>query len=199
MRKPEPVTLFGRHVRLEPMHAEHEAALCEAAADGQLWKLRVTSVPEPEQTAIYIANALMGQHDGSMLPFVVRELSSDEIVGTTRYHDIVPGIDRVEIGYTWYARRVQRSPVNTECKLLLMTHAFEELGVQLLGWRTGAENHASQAAIERLGARKDGVLRHHMRRRDGAVRDTVMYSMTAAEWPAAKRKLQASTATSPST
>ncbi|MCU0950197.1 MAG: GNAT family N-acetyltransferase [Burkholderiaceae bacterium] len=189
MRKPEPVTLFGRHVRLEPMHAEHEAALCEAAADGQLWKLRVTSVPEPEQTAIYIANALMGQHDGSMLPFVVRELSSDEIVGTTRYHDIVPGIDRVEIGYTWYARRVQRSPVNTECKLLLMTHAFEALGAQVLGLRTDHMNFESQRAIERLGARRDGVIRHHAARRDGTVRDTVMYSILASEWPDVKAHL----------
>lgn len=189
MRKPEPVTLYGRHVRLEPMHAEHEDALAEAATDGELWKLRVTSVPEPDQTAIYIANALMGQQDGTMLPFVVRELASDEIVGCTRFHDIVTAVDRVEIGYTWYARRVQRSPINTECKLLLLGHAFDTLGCKLVGLRTDHMNFASQRAIERLGAKKDGVIRHHALRRDGSVRDTVMYSISAAEWPDVKAHL----------
>lgn len=189
MRKPEPVTLYGRHVRLEPMHAEHEDALAEAASDGELWKLRVTSVPEPDQTAIYIANALMGQQDGTMLPFVVRELASDEIVGCTRFHDIVTAVDRVEIGYTWYARRVQRSPINTECKLLLLGHAFDTLGCKLVGLRTDHMNFASQRAIERLGAKKDGVIRHHALRRDGSVRDTVMYSISAAEWPDVKAHL----------
>jgi RimJ/RimL family protein N-acetyltransferase len=189
MRKPEPVTLYGRHVRLEPMHAEHEDALAEAASDGELWMLRVTSVPEPDQTAIYIANALMGQQDGTMLPFVVRELASDEIVGCTRYHDIVTAVDRVEIGYTWYARRVQRSAINTECKLLLLGHAFDTLGCKVVGLRTDHMNFASQRAIERLGAKKDGVIRHHALRRDGSVRDTVMYSITAAEWPDVKAHL----------
>lgn len=189
MKKPEPVTLYGRHVRLEPMHAEHEDALAEAASDGELWKLRVTSVPEPDQTAIYIANALMGQQDGTMLPFVVRELASDEIVGCTRFHDIVTAVDRVEIGYTWYARRVQRSPINTECKLLLLGHAFDTLGCKLVGLRTDHMNFASQRAIERLGAKKDGVIRHHALRRDGSVRDTVMYSISAAEWPDVKAHL----------
>ena len=189
MRKPEAVTLYGRHVRLEPMHAEHEDALADAAADGELWKLRVTSVPEPDQTAIYIANALMGQQDGTMLPFVVRELASDEIVGSTRYHDIVTAVDRVEIGYTWYARRVQRSAINTECKLLLLGHAFDTLHCRVVGFRTDHMNFASQRAIERLGAKRDGVIRHHALRRDGSVRDTVMYSITSAEWPDVKAHL----------
>jgi N-acetyltransferase len=189
MKKPEPVTLYGRHVRLEPLHAEHEPDLQEAASDGSLWHLRVTSVPEPDQTAIYIANALMGQHDGSMLPFVVRENASGHVVGCTRYHDIVIAVDRVEIGYTWYAQRVQRSAINTETKLLLLGHAFEALGCQVVGLRTDHMNFASQRAIERLGARKDGVIRHHALRRDGTVRDTVMYSITAAEWPDVKAHL----------
>jgi RimJ/RimL family protein N-acetyltransferase len=190
MRTPEPVTLFGRHVRLEPMHAEHEAGLQEAAADGALWTLRVTSVPEPEQTALYIANALMGQQDRTMLPFVVRSNATGRVVGSTRYHDIVASVDRVEIGYTWYARSVQRTAVNTECKLLLLTHAFEALGCAVVGLRTDNFNFASQRAIERLGAKKDGVIRHHFRRRDGTVRDTVMYSILAGEWPEVKAQLQ---------
>jgi RimJ/RimL family protein N-acetyltransferase len=189
MKPVEPVTLYGRHVRLEPMHADHEMALSEAAADGELWKLRVTSVPEPEHTALYIAAALMGRQDGTMLPFVVRLLSNGRIVGCTRYHDIVPSADRVEIGYTWYALSVQRSAVNTECKLMLMTHAFETLGCGVVGLRTDNFNFASQRAIERLGARKDGVIRHHLRRRDGSVRDTVMYSILAHEWPDVKAHL----------
>ena len=190
MRMPEPVTLFGRHVRLEPMHADHEPGLQDAAADGELWRLRVTSVPEPEQTAIYIANALMGQQDGIMLPFVVRLNSTGKLIGSTRYHDILPDVDRVEIGYTWYARSMQRTAVNTESKLLLMTHAFEALGCAVVGLRTDNFNFASQRAIERLGARKDGVVRHNARRRDGTVRDTVMYSIVAGEWPEVKAQLQ---------
>ena len=190
MRMPEPVTLFGRHVRLEPMHADHEPGLQDAAADGELWRLRVTSVPEPEQTAIYIANALMGQQDGIMLPFVVRLNSTGKLIGSTRYHDILPDVDRLEIGYTWYARSMQRTAVNTESKLLLMTHAFEALGCAVVGLRTDNFNFASQRAIERLGARKDGVIRHSARRRDGTVRDTVMYSIVAGEWPEVKAQLQ---------
>ena len=190
MKKPEPVTLYGRHARLEPMHAGHDADLAAAAADGELWKLRVTSVPEPDQAAMYIAAALMGQHDGQMLPFVVRDLASGQIIGSTRYHDIVPAADRVEIGYTWYARRVQRSALNTECKLLLLGHAFETLGCAVVGLRTDHMNFASQRAIERLGARRDGVIRHNAPRRDGTVRDTVMYSILAHEWPDVKAHLQ---------
>ncbi len=190
MRMPEPVTLFGRHVRLEPMHADHEPGLQDAAADGELWRLRVTSVPEPEQTAIYIANALMGQQDGIMLPFVVRLNSTGKLIGSTRYHDILPDVDRLEIGYTWYARSMQRTAVNTESKLLLMTHAFEALGCAVVGLRTDNFNFASQRAIERLCARKDGVISHSARRRDGTVRDTVMYSIVAGEWPEVKAQLQ---------
>ena len=190
MKKPEPVTLYGHHARLEPMHAGHDADLAAAAADGDLWKLRVTSVPEPDQAAMYIAAALMGQHDGHMLPFVVREPASGQIVGSTRYHDIVPAADRVEIGYTWYARRVQRTAINTECKLLLLSHAFDTLGCAVVGLRTDHMNFASQRAIERLGARRDGVIRHHAPRRDGTVRDTVMYSILAHEWPDVKAHLQ---------
>ena len=190
MKKPEPVTLYGHHARLEPMHAGHDADLAAAAADGELWKLRVTSIPEPDQAAMYIAAALMGQHDGHMLPFVVREPASGQIVGSTRYHDIVPAADRVEIGYTWYARRVQRTAINTECKLLLLSHAFDTLGCAVVGLRTDHMNFASQRAIERLGARRDGVIRHHAPRRDGTVRDTVMYSILAHEWPDVKAHLQ---------
>jgi RimJ/RimL family protein N-acetyltransferase len=190
MRKPEPCTLAAPLVRLEPMCADHAAGLETAAQDGELWTLRVTSVPAPGETAAYIATALKGQADSHMLPFVVRDVPSGKIIGSTRYHDIVVPIERLEIGYTWYGKSWQRSHVNTTCKLLLMTHAFETLGAQLVGWRTDNYNFASQRAIERLGARKDGVLRHHALRRDGTVRDTVMYSLTAGEWPEVKAQLQ---------
>ena len=176
-------------MRLEPLSPEHEAGLREAAADGELWTLRITSVPEPERTGAYIEAALQGQAAGTMLPFAVRDLASGRVVGSTRYHDIVAAIDRVEIGYTWYAASMQRTHVNTACKLLLMTHAFEELGCQVVGWRTDIDNHRSQRAIERLGARRDGVLRHHALRRDGTVRDTVMYSLLRDEWPPARERL----------
>ena len=171
------------------MTVAHATDLEAAARDGELWNLRITSVPAPGETAAYIATALKGQADGHMLPFVVRDLSSGQVVGSTRYHDIVPAIERLEIGYTWYGKSRQRSHVNTTAKLLLMTHAFETLGAKLVGWRTDNYNFASQKAIERLGAKKDGVLRHHAPRRDGTVRDTVMYSMTAGEWPEAKAQL----------
>ena len=178
-------------MRLEPLQPAHADDLRAAAADGALWNLRVTSVPMPDDTENYIAAALAGLEDGHMLPFVVRETGSGKIVGSSRYHDIVAAVERLEIGYTWYAQSRQRSHVNTECKMLLMTHAFETLGAQLVGWRTDNFNFASQRAIERLGARRDGVLRHHALRRDGTVRDTVMYSMRAGEWPEARAELQA--------
>jgi RimJ/RimL family protein N-acetyltransferase len=189
VRKPEPVTLESAHVRLEPLARAHADDLRAAAADGALWNLRFTSVPEPENTEAYIDAALAGCEAGHMLPFVVRERATGTIVGSTRYHDIVPAVERLEIGYTWYAASRQRSPVNTACKLLLMTHAFETLGAQLVGWRTDNFNFRSQRAIERLGAHKDGVLRHHALRRDGTVRDTVMYSLAAGEWPEVKAHL----------
>ncbi len=190
MRQPEPCILEAPLLRLEPMTADHRAGLEAAARDGELWNLRVTSVPAPEETIGYIGAALQGQADGHMLPFVVRDAASGNIIGSTRYHDIVPAVERLEIGYTWYGGSWQRSHVNTSCKLLLMTHAFETLGAQLVGWRTDNFNYASQRAIERLGARKDGVLRHHALRRDGTVRDTVMYSLAAGEWPEVKVQLQ---------
>ncbi len=190
MRTPEPCTLEAPLVRLEPLSRSHAAELEAAARDGALWNLRVTSVPVPGEAAAYVAAALKGQGDGHMLPFIVRDLAGGAIIGSTRYHDIVPALERLEIGYTWYGRSWQRSHVNTTCKLLLLAHAFETLGAQLVGWRTDNYNFASQRAIERLGARKDGVLRHHALRRDGTVRDTVMYSLAAGEWPEVKAHLQ---------
>jgi RimJ/RimL family protein N-acetyltransferase len=189
MLRPEPCTLETTRIRLEPMTVEHAPALEAAARDGELWTLRVTSVPGPGEAVAYVATALAGYEAGHMLPFVVRDLAGDRIIGSTRYHDILPEVDRLEIGYTWYGKSRQRSHVNTTCKLLLMTHAFETLGAKLVGWRTDNFNFASQRAIERLGARKDGVLRHHALRRDGTVRDTVMYSLTAGEWPEVKAQL----------
>jgi len=190
MRTPEPLTLQSARLRLEPLTADHASALEGCAGDGQLWNIRVTSVPAPGEMAAYIEAALAGQRAGHMLPFVVRDAASGGIVGTTRYHDIVPAIDRLEIGYTWYARSWQRTHVNTGAKLLLLQHAFDTLGAQLVGWRTDNFNFASQRAIERLGARKDGVLRHHAPRRDGTVRDTVMYSVAAGEWPEVRAHLE---------
>jgi RimJ/RimL family protein N-acetyltransferase len=189
MHQPEPVTLTGEGLRLVPMAREHAAGLAEAARDGELWNLRVTSVPAPGEEAAYVDAALKGQADGHMLPFVVQD-QAGRVIGTSRYHDIVPAVERLEIGYTWYAKSSQRTRVNTTCKLLLMTHAFEVLGAKLVGWRTDNYNFASQRAIERLGARKDGVLRHHALRRDGTVRDTVMYSLAAGEWPEVKAHLR---------
>jgi N-acetyltransferase len=184
-----PVTLEGHGVRLEPLTPDHEASLAAAVADGNLWELWYTSVPAPNEVARYIADALSGQTGGHMLPWAVRELGSGSVIGSTRYHDIVAAIDRVEIGYTWYAARWQRSHVNTASKLLLLTHAFETLGCRVVGLRTDNFNFRSQRAIEALGAKRDGVLRHHHARRDGTVRDSVMYSILLAEWPDVKRHL----------
>ena len=190
MIKLTPVTLEGHGIRLEPLLLEHEEALTVAATDGELWNLWFTSVPRPEETKTYISNALAGYQAGHMLPWAVCELTTGEIVGSTRYHDVVAGIDRVEIGYTWYAKRWQKSHVNTVCKLLLMTHAFETLGCQVVGLRTDNFNFNSQRAIEGLGAKKDGILRHHQARRDGTVRDSVMYSILLSEWSDVKRHLE---------
>jgi RimJ/RimL family protein N-acetyltransferase len=187
---PKPATLEGHGVRLEPLAREHAAGLTEAVKDGRLWELFFTSVPEVEQVQAYISGALAGQEKGDMLPWAVRDLKSGAIVGSTRYHDIIPASDRVEIGWTWYAKRVQRSHVNTACKLLLFEYAFEKLGCKVVGLRTDNFNFRSQRAIEALGAKKDGVIRHHWVRRDGSVRDTVMYSVLAHEWPDVKRYLE---------
>ena len=182
-----PVTLTDGRIRLEPMALDHVDALKAAAADGELWNLRVTSVPAPEDTHGYVERALAMK---DRLPFVVVDLENgNRIVGSSSYHDILPVVDRVEIGWTWYAKSVQRSHVNTSAKLLLLVHAFETLGAKVVGWRTDNYNFASQKAIERLGAKKDGVIRHHAVRRDGTVRDTVMYSVTAGEWPEVKAHL----------
>ena len=185
-----PITLEGHGVRLEPLAAAHHDAVEAAAADGKLWELWFTGVPEPGKTRAWLETALAGQEARHMLPWAVRDLASGAIVGSTRYHDIVLPADRVEIGYTWYAKRVQRSHVNTACKLLLLAHAFDALRCKVVGLRTDNFNFASQRAIEALGAKKDGVIRHHWPRRDGTVRDTVMYSILASEWPDVRRHLE---------
>jgi RimJ/RimL family protein N-acetyltransferase len=190
MRIPAPVVLERGSVRLEPMREEHAAALREAAADGALWDLWFTVVPEPAEAQAYVAAALRGFEAGDMLPWVVRDLASGAVIGSTRYHDVVTEIDRVEIGYTWYAGSWQRTHVNTTCKLMLFVHAFETLGCKVVGLRTDNFNFRSQKAIEALGAKKDGVIRHHRARKDGTVRDTHIYSILAAEWPDVKRHLE---------
>jgi RimJ/RimL family protein N-acetyltransferase len=190
MRTPAPITLEGHGVRLEPLAKSHADALIATASDGKLWELWFTSVPEPALTDKYIEAALDGQRAGTMLPCAVRELTSGAIVGTTRYHDIVLPVERVEIGYTFYARAWQRTHLNTACKLLLMEHAFDALGCQVVGLRTDNFNFASQKAIAALGAKRDGVLRHHQARRDGTVRDSVMFSILLAEWPDVRRHLE---------
>lgn len=186
----EPVTLSARGIELVPLALHHEAGLAAAAADGELWNIRVTSVPEPGQTRKYIEDALQMYQEGKRVAFAVTDADTGTVLGTTSYHDILPAVKRVEIGYTWYAKRCQRTHVNTTAKLLMMGHAFDTLGCHVVGWRTDNYNFASQRAIERLGAKKDGVLRHHALRRDGTVRDTVMYSLAAGEWPEVKAHLQ---------
>ncbi len=184
------ITLAGGPVRLLPMQPEHALPLEQAGCLEGLHQLRVTWIPGPGEGKEYVQKALSQKAAGARRPWVIEWAATGELIGSTSYHDIVPAIGRLEIGHTWIAKPWQRSIVNTQCKLLLMQHAFEDLQAALVGWRTGSENLASQAAIERLGAHKDGVLRHHLARRDGFVRDTVMYSMTAAEWPAAKARLR---------
>ena len=189
MIEPRPIVLEGGGIRLEPLVEAHDEALAIAATDGRLWELWFTATPPPEGMRSYVAHALEGQGEGHMLPWVVRDLGTDSIVGSTRYHDIVREVDRVEIGYTWYAQSRQRTHVNTTCKRLLLAHAFDTLGCKVVGLRTDNFNFRSQRAIEALGAKKDGVVRHHGLRRDGTVRDTVMYSILAAEWPDVRRHL----------
>jgi N-acetyltransferase len=185
----EAVKLSARGVELVPLALDHEDGLRAAAADGELWNIRVTSVPEPDQTRKYIEDALAMREAGNRFAFAVTDQATGDVLGSTSYHDILPGVKRVEIGYTWYAKRCQRTHVNSTCKLLMMTHAFETLGCHVVGWRTDNFNFASQAAIERLGARKDGVIRGHAPRRDGTIRDTVMYSLRSGEWPEVKAQL----------
>ena len=185
-----PITLEARGIRLEPLEPAHTDALIRASSDGKLWELWYTAVPVNDRMAKYVEDALAGQAAGTMLPWVVRELATNTIVGTTRYHDIVPAIDRVEIGYTWYSESRQRTAVNRTCKLILLTHAFETLNCAVVGFRTDNFNFRSQAAIAGLGAKKDGVLRHHQARRDGTARDSVFFSILREEWPDVKRHLE---------
>jgi N-acetyltransferase len=187
---PKPVVLERDGIRLEPLSPEHHDELVAAASDGELWNLWFTSVPDRGAVITYIRDAGKGQSDGHMLPWAVRDLKTNTIVGSTRFHDIVPAIDRVEIGYTWYAARCQRTGVNTTCKLLLLEHAFDQLGCAVVGLRTDNFNFRSQKAIEAIGAKKDGVLRRHQARRDGSVRDSVMYSILREEWHDVKRHLE---------
>jgi RimJ/RimL family protein N-acetyltransferase len=186
----QPAVLEGRGIRLEPLGHDHVDALAAAAADGALWELWYTAVPQPEGMAQYVADALQGQRDGHMLTWVVREMESGTIIGTTRYHDIVKPLDRVEIGHTWYAASRQRTHVNTTCKLLLLEHAFDTVGCKVVGLRTDTFNFRSQRAIEAIGAHRDGVIRHFGLRKDGTARDSVMYSILAGEWPTVRRHLE---------
>jgi RimJ/RimL family protein N-acetyltransferase len=190
MIRPLPVILEARGVRLEPLGLHHQNGIVAAVQDGRLWELWFTAVPEPSTVESYITAALAGQREGRMLPWAVLDAQTDTVIGSTRFHDIVAEIDRVEIGYTWYSKRCQRTHVNTTCKLLLFGHAFEALGCRVVGLRTDNFNFTSQRAIEALGAKKDGVLRHHQARRDGTVRDSVLYSVLAHEWPDVKRNLE---------
>lgn len=187
----EPITLEGNDVRLEPLTVAHEPELRTAVQDGRLWELWYAAVPSPDGMSAYIAAALDAQRRGIGLAWAARDLESDTIIGMTQYHDVEMAIDRVHIGYTWYARRWQHTHVNTACKLLLMTHAFETLGAEVVVLRTDTFNLASQRAIAALGAHKDGVLRHDQARRDGTVRDSVVYSILVTEWPDVKRHLVA--------
>ncbi len=190
MQTPRPTPLEREGIRLEPLTPDHADGLEAAARDGALWELWFTSVPAPHEVAAYIATALEGQRAGHMLPWAVRDLASDRIVGSTRYHDIRPEVGRVEIGYTWYAASRQRSHVNTTCKLLLFAHAFETLECGVVGLRTDRFNQRSQRAIEALGAHRDGVIRRFEGRRDGTTRDTVMFSVLREEWPDVRRHLE---------
>jgi N-acetyltransferase len=190
MITPTPVVLERGGIRLEPLSPSHSSALSSVLADGRLWELWYVAMPMPDGLDAYIGDALQGQQDGRMLPWAVRELATGHIIGSTRYHDIVANIDRVEIGYTWYAQSRQRTHVNTTCKLALLEHAFDTLGCKVVGLRTDGFNFRSQRAIEALGAKRDGVIRHFAARRDGSPRDIVMYSILAHEWPDVRRHLE---------
>jgi RimJ/RimL family protein N-acetyltransferase len=186
----EPTSLERDGIRLEPLTLEHHDAIARVVADGELWNLWFTSVPRPEQAQRWLETALEGQRQGHMLPWAVRDLATGEVVGSTRYHDIVPAIDRVEIGYTFYAKSRQRTRLNTTCKLMLLAHAFDDVGCKVVGLRTDSFNFRSQRAIEAIGAKQDGVIRHYQARKDGSPRDTVFYSILASEWPDVRRHLE---------
>ena len=186
----ESVTLSGRHACLEPLSAAHHDDLIEAVRDGELWRLWYTSIPSPQGMRAEIERRLGLEQAGTMLPFAVRNRASGKIIGMTTYMNVDAKNARVEIGSTWYARSAQRTPLNTECKLMLLAHAFDTLGCIAVEFRTSFFNHASRRAIERLGAKQDGILRGHMRHSDGSLRDTCVYSILAHEWPAVKRHLE---------
>jgi len=186
----EPVTLKGEHATLEPLEAKHEAALRGAAADGELWRLWYTSVAPPNRIGEYIARALDMRERLGAMPFAVRQNATGEVVGCTRYFNVDAANRRLEIGHTWYSKRVQRTAINTECKLLLLTHAFDVLRCIAVEFRTHWFNHASRVAIERLGAKQDGVLRNHQLLPDGSKRDTVVFSIIDGEWPAVRQHLK---------
>ena len=181
--------LTGKHVALEPLSHQHHDDLCEATRDGDLWKLWYTIVPSPEGMGVEIDRRNALQAKGAMLPWAVRDLSRDKVVGMTTFMNIEADKPRVEIGSTWYARSVQRTALNTECKLLLLTHAFEALECIAVEFRTSSFNFQSRRAIERLGAKSDGILRNHMQMPDGTLRDTCVYSILPHEWPAVKKNL----------
>jgi N-acetyltransferase len=183
------VTLAGRHATLEPLSLDHEDGIRRAIADGELWKLWFTMIPAPDDVREYIERLLVQRDSGAAFPFAVRDNASGEIVGGTRYLNIDASNRRLEIGGTWYAQRVQRTGLNTECKLLLLTHAFEKLDCIAVEFRTDWFNRRSQAAIERLGAKRDGVFRNHMIMADGRIRDTVVYSIIQNEWAGVKQNL----------
>ena len=185
---PDPVTLRGEHARLEPLSHEHHAGLVEAVKDGQLWELWYTHIPRPEGMAEEIERRLALQKSGSMLPFTVFD-AAGRIAGMTTYMNVDAANRRVEIGSTWYAKRVQRTPLNTQCKLLLLQHAFEAIDCIAVEFRTHFFNHQSRRAIERLGAKQDGILRSHQIAPNGTLRDTVVFSIIAAEWPTVKAHL----------
>src|SRR5690349_17927416 len=186
----EPVVLTGTHAILEPLGREHEAAIKKASADGELWKLWYTSVPAPDKTSEWLDIALDMRERLGAMPFVVRHKATGDVVGSTRYFNVDATNRRLEIGHTWYARRAQRTAINSECKLLLLTHAFEALRCIAVEFRTHWFNHRSRRAIERLGAKQDGVLRNHQLLADGSRRDTVVYSIIEGEWPAVRAHLK---------
>jgi RimJ/RimL family protein N-acetyltransferase len=189
MRFIEPVTLKGEHATLEPLGREHESAIRAAAADGELWRLWYTSVPSPEATAAWLDTALAMRENLGAMPFVIRDNRTGEVVGSSRYFNVEAAHRRLEIGHTWHAKRVQRTAINTECKLLLLTHAFEQLNCIAVEFRTNLFNFQSRQAIARLGAKQDGILRNHQLTPDGTLRDTVVFSVIAGEWPGVKRHL----------
>ena len=189
MKAVDQIYLQKNNICLMPLSFEHESGLTEAVKDGDLWKLRITTIPHYSEVYQYIETALIQKNEGSRIPFVVMNLDTGKVLGTTSFHDVIPQVKRYEIGYTWYAQSVQRTNVNTICKLLLLEYAFEQLAAETLGFRTDIFNFKSQRAIERLGAKKDGVIRGHALRKDGTIRDTVMYSIVKGEWMNVKAHL----------